>query len=545
MVSRRHTINEIERNALNGVTDLLGIKQEELADLADVSQAWLSITLSGKKSKRETQNLTRLARTLLDLFNEKRKSIQVEETQADEFSETLRRLSALYEPQSTAFVTPAGPAVPSNARNYIRRTLDKLVDECLESGNLSTYIVGPFQAGKTSLLLRFRDEAKKKGFETAYFSCKNLAKPRFFSDSATVFRLRPKLSEEETEKEVDSFFRSLKDTLTTTWGLNASPQLDEADFPTWAEKLLKFGPERQALVILDDLGYLSPMLRYKINSSIRIVKNTNSFVSFARGLVEPAPIILEGKKEMGHVESAISLSSSSPTTSISLLPAVPVISSSSFIGARTSQSHMDAVAITTSSVPAISSSSTTYGQSPFDWWFTEEQVRTLLATLEIDLGEDFTDIYQQYGGQPFLSHLVAANADLRRKGSDLRHYLKQFEVQWPAFELHKNLIRVTLVEAAFTLAFEGENLTERLTLKDFLEKLKNSYPSLMEIIGIESGANRSLEVSDRLKSFLLARKIIRIQDTGRIEPSCGWYKEIVQQLGTEIESGQIGLKFED
>lgn len=520
MVSRRHTVSEIERSALNAASDLLQIKQEELAEVAGVSQAWLSITLSGKRPKRDVDNLTRLAQALLRLLAEKRTSDEIDVNQIDELTRPLERLSVLSKQQGQYFVSAPGRAVPSDALNYVPRALDSMIDDCLDGGDLSMYIVGPFQAGKTSLLLRLRDEAKKRGFETAYFSCTSLAKPRFFSDSTSVFRLRPRLSEEEANREVESFFRALKDTLATAWGLNPSSQLDEADFPTWAEKVLKFGPNHRGLVILDDLGYLSPLLRHRINQSIRIVKNTNSFVSFARGLVEPAPIILEGKKEIGRVEPAIILSSLSPTTSISLFP---------------------------SNVPAISSSSKIYGGSPFDWWFTKEQLRDLMMRLEIDLGDDFENLYELYGGQPFFSHLVAVNAcaELKKKNTAFTDYVKESEVQWPAFEQHMNLIRVTLVEATFKLAFEGENLIERLTLTDFLQKLKDFYPCLMKVIGLGSPATSSIEPSDLLKSFLIARKIIRVGDRNESQPSCGWYREIALRLGHEIESNQIELRFED
>jgi transcriptional regulator with XRE-family HTH domain len=521
MVRRNYTLTESERNALNRAANILEVNQSDLAKLASVSQAWLSVTLSGKRAKREVENISRLAHALLGRLPAAGAWLESKRDEADEITKTLKKLASVSEVASTKFISPPGRVVPASAENYVRRSVDKVIDECLESGNLSMFVVGPFQAGKTSLLLRLRDEAKRRGFETAYFSCKSLAKPRFFSDSASVFRLRAEQVDKGTEggKEIETFFRSLKDKLTNEWELSPSPQLDEADFPTWAEKLLKFGPDQQALVVLDDLGYLSPLLRHRISSDIRIVKNTNSFVSFARGLVEVCPISLEGKREVGKLQPTVLISSMSPTTSISSLS--PSLSTSSF---SPDKQHL-----------AIDNA---------DWWFSEDQLKTLFRCLNVHLSDEhFASIYEQYGGQPFFSHLVAVNTDSHVK-SDFKDHLKQLELQWSAFEQHKNLIRVTLVEAAFILAFEDEGLMERLTLADLLERLQRHYVTLTKIIGISGGSSDISEGSEALLSFLAARKIIRMKASGEIELSCAWYREIACGLGEDLKEKRIVLKFD-
>lgn len=522
MVRRRHTVTEVERKALNSVADLLGIRQEDLADQANVSQAWLSITLSGKRAKREVGNLARLAQALLDLFQREQKSLPVEGRDADELTKTLKRLVSLAEPENATFISPPGRAVPSSAQNYVRRSVDRLVDECLETGNLSLYLVGPFQAGKTSLLLRLRDEAKKKGFETAYFSCKGLAKPRIFSDSASVFRFRAQPSDEEAAKDIDTFFLSLKEKLTNAWGLSPSTQLNEADFPTWAEKLLRFGPNHQALIILDDLGALSPLLRYRINSDIRIVKNTNSFVSFARGLVRGSPIGLAGQKEEEILIESPDVSSTST-----------ILSSSPSAG------------VWLNTQPSL-----------INWWFEFKQLETLFARLGAK-EDHLKAIYARYRGQPLLSHLVAVNPDLNKEdfnktGTAFQEYLKQLEVQLSAFEQHRNLIRGTLIEAALSVALAAEALLERLSDEEVLDKLKSFYPRLLRIIGIstsgDSGSSDSTPDSshggdERIRPFLSDRRIIGIED-GRVGPSCDWYKEIAVGLGDEIQKGLVRVKLE-
>jgi transcriptional regulator with XRE-family HTH domain len=526
MVRKRHTVTDVERKALNRVADLLGIRQEGLAERADVSQAWLSITLSGKRPKREIQNLSRLAKALLDVFQRERENLDVEVSDADDLSKALKRLASLSESESAAFVSPPGRAVPASAQNYVRRSVDDLIDECVETGNLSIYLVGPFQAGKTSLLLRLRDEAKKKGFETAYFSCKSLAKPRFFSDSASVFRFRTQPSDEEAAKDSEAFFLTLKEKLTNAWGLSASAQLSNADFPTWAEKLLRFGPNHQALIVLDDLGSLSPLLRYKITSDIRTVKNTNSFVSFARGLVRGSPISLAGQEEeekfrpTPDVSSTSPILSSSPSASVWLAPQP--------------------------SLPSLEDSG-----AIVDWWFDSEQLGDLFTKLDANQ-DHLGEIYDRYSGQPLLSHLVAVNADLNKPPAQFKEHLKQIEVQWSAFEQHRNLIRGTLVEAAFTIALADEALPGRLSPKDFLERLKHYYPQLLRIMGISSSESES-DASDsdgsqgrneRVRPFLADRKIIGIK-AEKVGPSCNWYKEIAERLGEDIETGTILVKLED
>ncbi|HBB98589.1 MAG TPA: hypothetical protein DC054_24665 [Blastocatellia bacterium] len=500
MVRRRYAVTEGERGALNQAANLLRTKQEDLAKISGVSQAWISITLSGKKSKREVDNLGRLARALLELFQLKRGSLDIDAHMVSELTKTLGRLASLSDSGAAAFISPPGRPVPANALNYVRRPVDDLVDKCLRNENLSLYIAGPFQSGKTSLLIRLQDEVKKRGFETAYFSCKSLAKPRFFSDSGHVFRLYTSSSERKDEEETDNFFRSLQEMLANTWGLDPWPQGDAIVFPSWVQRhLSKFGPNHQALIVLDDLGYLSPSLIYKISSDLRTVKNTNSFVSFARGLVVGSPRVLEYMKEEERLMATPMVSSVSPMT------------------------------------------------EKGDWWFGLKQLRQLFIRVGANHSElQLEQIHRRYGGQPLISHLVAVNADLGSKDTEFEDHLKQLESQWSAFELHKNLIRETLIEAAFMHELRAEGVPERLPPEEFLEKLEDCYPKLIQRI---MGGVQDLDDPDKsfdfVRPYLLARNIVIVKEAGKVMPSCDWYRDIANELGKDIEDKNISVRLED
>jgi transcriptional regulator with XRE-family HTH domain len=271
----KHLITDEERSALDRVRKLVGLRQQDLAKRmgGGIEQNWISQTLSGKRKVRKIDDVERLAKTLLGLFETKRLGLDLDPDFAETLAVILRRMAYLSSPGKmpvTRLITPPGRPVPRNAVNYVERKADTRLNRLLQQGDFSIRVMGPAQSGRTSLLLKLTDEAKRQNFITHYLSVKDVEGDVGFEVGA--------------ENERDAFLQWLKQRLANHWRLRYTIEDQEMDFASWIAEQLQPDQSRNYLLVIDDLSELEISVAHNLLQQFRTAMNETHTLSVALGL---------------------------------------------------------------------------------------------------------------------------------------------------------------------------------------------------------------------------------------------------------------------
>lgn len=239
-----------------------------------IEQNWISQTLSGKRKVRKVDDVEKLAKTLLGSFEEKRERLDLDPDFAETLAIILRRMAYLSSPgkiPSPRLITPPGRPVPQNAINYVERRADTKLKGLLQQGDFSIRVMGPAQSGRTSLLLKVTDEAKRKNFITHYLSVKDID-----GDAGSALG--------EADEERDVFLQWLKQRLANHWRLRYTTEDQEMDFASWIAKQLESDQSRNFLLVIDDLSELDISVAHNVLQQFRTAMNETPTLSVALGL---------------------------------------------------------------------------------------------------------------------------------------------------------------------------------------------------------------------------------------------------------------------
>ena len=242
MIRLKHTVTPEERQALRRAAKLLNLGQVQLAEQADVRQAWVSHTFSGATANREVGNLERVAGVLLAEFQQRQATLDIDAAEKTVLLERLQKLAAISRAGDMPLESSLGRPVSVRERRFVRDDLKEKIDAHLRQNDFSLNIVGPQMSGKTSMLRYIQEEAKQRGFVTCYCSVKEI----YWEGKA--------LAELPDGEQGAAFFGWLKDTLTDEWKLDSG---NETQFSTWLKNRLARNPQNKYLLVVDDLAALT------------------------------------------------------------------------------------------------------------------------------------------------------------------------------------------------------------------------------------------------------------------------------------------------
>ena len=267
------SLKETERELLRRAVSVSGLLQKRLAELAGVSEPWLSQALNKKRTTVDTGMLARVANALIRALDAQQSA------EAAALSKELSRLFSAPVEQPASFVSQPGGAVPLNARNYVERAGDIAFGNALkkfaDDGTPFTLSVdGPLQSGKTSALGRLASQTRSASIEVVIIDCKDIASV----ETVTSGSRRASGSDHAVT-------RLLAEKIAAAWDLrNADAAAGFPAFNKWMERSLEASPGRRRLLIFDALSSVTISTLRQILNSIRDFHNSRA----TRGQVFPA-----------------------------------------------------------------------------------------------------------------------------------------------------------------------------------------------------------------------------------------------------------------
>jgi AAA-like domain len=188
-----------DRQQFSEIFEAIGLTQTELAQLAEVSQSWLSQSVfTGYRPNANREMLERVVTVMTERLKSRQPDSRFSEERTQAAINFLGRFTAtaanLINPSK---VYPPGGIVPSDASYYIQRYADQQITEALQRLPITMVVRGPVQCGKSSLLARLEHKALEKGIKTAWFDPATITKAEHQADiSANAAAALSKLLQE-------------------------------------------------------------------------------------------------------------------------------------------------------------------------------------------------------------------------------------------------------------------------------------------------------------------------------------------------------------
>ncbi len=330
-------------------SSLFNLNQRGLGRMIHRSQPLVSTMLTGAPVSLEV--IANLASGFEKLASQNLADGKINDSQAERIYELARTLRLPSQPA----VIPPGHPIPGSAQNFVNRPELSEVLNCLEwynESNIGQYpftlvVEGPIDSGKTTLLRILADEAQRKKIPVSAFDC---------SVAATSQNSGHGLAESES-----LFFHLLANQLGHDLSVDAAPDagstLPVSSFMTYLDRLQRGAiREKSPLLILDNVTALDYRVALAI---IGIVKHYTSKY--------------EHVSNRSCINFALGLSVSNP------------------------EAYRTIVCAEINETTRVSCG-----------WFDFTQVRSLLKQVGDDRLLPYQKIlWEQYGGQPFLTHVAA------------------------------------------------------------------------------------------------------------------------------------------
>jgi transcriptional regulator with XRE-family HTH domain len=172
-MNRSIELTENDREQLREVVRVAVPSQKELAVKARVTQPWLSQVLKGRRRSINADMLERVRLVLVDSLEDP--SLGIPSEQLRDLRAFLRRVGDLVAGRAVQANNYPGDLVHVGAEYYITRSTpdkrgpDDQINEALDHMPFTMLVRGPVQCGKSSLLIRLESRAKRLGVETATF----------------------------------------------------------------------------------------------------------------------------------------------------------------------------------------------------------------------------------------------------------------------------------------------------------------------------------------------------------------------------------------
>jgi transcriptional regulator with XRE-family HTH domain len=274
-VNRQIDLSYEDRRLYGEIIEAVGLTQKDLADLASVTQPWLSQVLKGRRTNVDSDMLKRVANVLADQLTSQASESEFPEHRRNMAFAFLSRFTTLAPasiPQRT--IRPGGP-VPADAVHYIDRDEHEQALEALKNMPFVMRVSGPVHCGKSTVLSLLERKARAIGVETAWFD-----------PGPTPSAVEAGKSQRDLNATVAM---ALSELLHAQWNLERPPNGQEPDsIPRllhWMEKELAPTMSKPRLLILDDLASLGgDAAEQWINLFVRRLFNLRTQLSIAVGL---------------------------------------------------------------------------------------------------------------------------------------------------------------------------------------------------------------------------------------------------------------------
>jgi hypothetical protein len=242
----------------------LKLSQTEIARRTGLPQATISNLLRGQAVQKES--ILAVLKVLTEMIGARRAFGGLSE----DVGETARLSQAIQKAYTFCASSGSAPGVkahpgggmPTNAVNRLDRpALWHEMEEALKDHPFSMAVDGPFQAGKTTLLLQLAETARREGFAVAFFDC--IIVPEGQPSSV--------------------LFSGLARTLASQWGveLSAVPPADTFSFTQWLLARRRAQPEPKGILILDQITDLEMTLIDELESVIRGLHNQRGWLNLS------------------------------------------------------------------------------------------------------------------------------------------------------------------------------------------------------------------------------------------------------------------------
>lgn len=352
-------LSDTASKSLREILKELNLSQCELAKKTKMSQAWLSHLLTSKPV-RDKDALERMDMLLTDHIRAREENQELDPEQAAKYKKTLCSIWDEHRIGKPSFLSAPGRMVPVEAGNCIERFEMQLNSPFKENRrSLTMAVAGPPLSGKTSLLLQLASKAAHKLVDVTMFNCRQ-----------------------------PDFVNSLASSIVANMGSIDKPlpeNLNQTTFPYWLVKELKGRAARSYLLILDNVADLNAeearklfSITYDLDALRALGKLPSNFgVCFSYSYES-----LKGYQEFSRFRRENRFN-----PLISTINNHPrIFQPEELPEAFSAPEHPVAVPM-----------------------FEPTQVKQLLEKVAGNEASQFTDeIFLQYGGHPYLTHLAAA-----------------------------------------------------------------------------------------------------------------------------------------
>ncbi len=255
---------------LNALRKQLRVSQTELANRAGVAQGTASNCLNGKAVQQEI--LARLLTAFTAVIQEKVAAEQLTALAAEEHLRVVQkaRSGSGLATMPAQLCAPPGGGMPPQAVNRIERAAWREMAAALDAHPVTMALEGPPQSGKSTLLLQFVQEARKRGFGVVYFDCSLVAVT--------------------TKQQQKTLFTSWAETLASEWGLElpGARPANAVAFTQWLASRRRRQPEPAGVIVVDQLHELVAEVAGELVGSVRVLHNQRGWLNLSFAVTQMA-----------------------------------------------------------------------------------------------------------------------------------------------------------------------------------------------------------------------------------------------------------------